>query len=1167
MARVSRTTYEKREIRDMLSQSSEVHFDPSMESLDTNNKSGLVVPDGVSLLGEFTGFTRCAAVVKSHAASDVTVSEVWVGDQDGRIRVRSAANGALLSTNSSQEVPPVPQTYLAAMVQCGQHEMWCAYGDGYVRAYDIQTKAKLFEKKKHAGAVTCIATFGDYVFTGSEDFKILVWSVSAKRQLTSFLGHKNHVRALVVHEGRLYSSGADGIVRCWSIKDESEVVSQPFPLRITNVSSAVQLSPPTLNATLSATANGHHSGHGHGHAQAANSTAATSPTAPSRTTTTAGSAHPVGVTALHIMDGYLFTATAEEVTLRRLDTGDVAHVIPMDTKAAKIVSISVCDATVTLWFGLSDGTVRIYDLFNYDHIGVIHEHSNTVVPTITPIARSTVNRVMILTETGMTSLTAATDALVPDYDPFRRGFTIANNDVNERRAKLAANADVVVLRKAQLRSLRRYDENQRKAVAQTMAKHQAAALTLRFTQQHMDYLVQRRNLAKRIAVAEALAQFNRNRLLFRAFAAWTRSGGASGSGNLKTRLAGVVSKSTQQNLVIRHTAAAAEAQRRYLNVKRRAASAEQLATATSRGLARSAFRRWREFRDLKRSSSEAVKIAVSAIKRNNTIVADTRLWTSIVNGTENIRVRRLLVAAASLVVSSNARVSARHFHTRWLKWTRLRKLMKRRTVLASKVAGHVDSAVRRHALLALATHARTRQVTRRTEAAQASTKRVAELEAILSDPELKSEEELDAAIADAEKAVVAAEEEVQLIEKRISQADALVEALKVATADLKKAAVVPTEETPLPEAVAWLMGRLDALNLLRAKEDSKLLPQQQPATAAAAAPAASTTTASKTPSGTVTSPRRSSTPAAASPDRGRATTSSAKPAAPASTKAVAPATATPPDPLTAFNKAVIGITAPYEQAAKQQQQSSDSTGDAAASAAPATKLSAVWAGDYDATAKKPKTEEAKARMAAATAAARSALAAWHVLRWKEADLTGLASEARQVAAEWSWLSAVLEAQIAVEGAYRQLAPPEQLSGPKPGTRSTSRPAAKPAAKPAATRTASPKADQQTRTGTGESDKAAAGKPAAASRSASAGKPAAKPATKPAAKPAAKTTSERTRSTERKPAPAATKSTSERTRSADRKPAAAADKPAAKRTASSTRTDSQAAPAAATTTAA
>jgi hypothetical protein len=33
MARVSRTTYEKREIRDMLSQSSEVHFDPSMESL------------------------------------------------------------------------------------------------------------------------------------------------------------------------------------------------------------------------------------------------------------------------------------------------------------------------------------------------------------------------------------------------------------------------------------------------------------------------------------------------------------------------------------------------------------------------------------------------------------------------------------------------------------------------------------------------------------------------------------------------------------------------------------------------------------------------------------------------------------------------------------------------------------------------------------------------------------------------------------------------------------------------------------------------------------------------------------------------------------------------------------------------------------------------------
>ena len=80
----------------------------------------------------------------------------------------------------------------------------------------------------HGSSLTCcIATVGQFVFTGSRDGEVKQWSLKDCSAVNTLSGHSSAVLCLAAGSGLLFSGSAGGIVKAWSLNTGTCVQTLP----------------------------------------------------------------------------------------------------------------------------------------------------------------------------------------------------------------------------------------------------------------------------------------------------------------------------------------------------------------------------------------------------------------------------------------------------------------------------------------------------------------------------------------------------------------------------------------------------------------------------------------------------------------------------------------------------------------------------------------------------------------------------------------------------------------------------------------------------------------------------------------------------------------------------------------------------------------------------
>eukprot|EP01059_Diplonema_ambulator_P008843 TRINITY_DN185_c0_g2_i2.p1 TRINITY_DN185_c0_g2~~TRINITY_DN185_c0_g2_i2.p1 ORF type:complete len:1391 (+),score=522.56 TRINITY_DN185_c0_g2_i2:108-4175(+) len=97
-------------------------------------------------------------------------------------------------------------------------EVWVGYSNGSIRCFDSRT-GTFIEEMKEQGGVYCMLVWGEYVYSGSNDWTIRKWDASKKVVIGQFLpgetGHSNSVRAIQIADTVLASGSDDFTIRIW----------------------------------------------------------------------------------------------------------------------------------------------------------------------------------------------------------------------------------------------------------------------------------------------------------------------------------------------------------------------------------------------------------------------------------------------------------------------------------------------------------------------------------------------------------------------------------------------------------------------------------------------------------------------------------------------------------------------------------------------------------------------------------------------------------------------------------------------------------------------------------------------------------------------------------------------------------------------------------------
>ena len=70
-----------------------------------------------------------------------------------------------------------------------------------------------------------LAVSGDFLFSGSADTTIRVWSIATKELITTLTGHTNWVMALAVSGDFLFSGSIDKTIRVWKARLPNNILS------------------------------------------------------------------------------------------------------------------------------------------------------------------------------------------------------------------------------------------------------------------------------------------------------------------------------------------------------------------------------------------------------------------------------------------------------------------------------------------------------------------------------------------------------------------------------------------------------------------------------------------------------------------------------------------------------------------------------------------------------------------------------------------------------------------------------------------------------------------------------------------------------------------------------------------------------------------------------
>lgn len=100
--------------------------------------------------------------------------------------------------------------------------VFCGSCDKSVHVWDTHTHVHLASMERHTGWVLAVCTDGQQVFSGGEDGMICSWGGASFSSTDAMgdepMGHEGGVHSLVIAAGKLFSGGADSVVRCWDLK-------------------------------------------------------------------------------------------------------------------------------------------------------------------------------------------------------------------------------------------------------------------------------------------------------------------------------------------------------------------------------------------------------------------------------------------------------------------------------------------------------------------------------------------------------------------------------------------------------------------------------------------------------------------------------------------------------------------------------------------------------------------------------------------------------------------------------------------------------------------------------------------------------------------------------------------------------------------------------------
>jgi len=86
-----------------------------------------------------------------------------------------------------------------------------------VKIYDTRTYKCTATLSSHTRAVKCLYVLGNYLFSGSNDQQVLVWSLQTQSVLTNLQGHEGWIKSLVGIGSTLFSGSHDETIRVWDL--------------------------------------------------------------------------------------------------------------------------------------------------------------------------------------------------------------------------------------------------------------------------------------------------------------------------------------------------------------------------------------------------------------------------------------------------------------------------------------------------------------------------------------------------------------------------------------------------------------------------------------------------------------------------------------------------------------------------------------------------------------------------------------------------------------------------------------------------------------------------------------------------------------------------------------------------------------------------------------
>ncbi|CAM8938805.1 unnamed protein product [Rhodiola kirilowii] len=186
-------------------------------------KTGNGIIDGVSL-GKFS-VTHMKGHLDSITGLAVGGGFLFSSSFDKTINVWSLQDFTLVHTFRGHE------HRVTALICVEKEQPFCISGDsgggifiwGISNPFDQEPLRKWYEEKdwRYSGIHSLAVHGAEYLYTGSGDKTIKVWSLKDFSLSCTLTGHRSVVSCLAVSRGVLYSGSWDGTVRLWSLNDHN----------------------------------------------------------------------------------------------------------------------------------------------------------------------------------------------------------------------------------------------------------------------------------------------------------------------------------------------------------------------------------------------------------------------------------------------------------------------------------------------------------------------------------------------------------------------------------------------------------------------------------------------------------------------------------------------------------------------------------------------------------------------------------------------------------------------------------------------------------------------------------------------------------------------------------------------------------------------------------